>query len=101
MHVLLFDIDGTLISSGGAGKAALEAAAAEEFGGARPTDALVLSGRTDVAIVRDLLAIYEIADTPENRGRLVAGYLRHLPRCLEEKAGRVLPGIQGLLGQLG
>ena len=32
MHVCLFDIDGTLISSGGAGKAALEEALLEEFG---------------------------------------------------------------------
>jgi phosphoglycolate phosphatase len=32
LHVCLFDIDGTLIASGGAGKAALEAALASEFG---------------------------------------------------------------------
>ena len=32
MHICLFDIDGTLIASGGAGRAALEAALADEFG---------------------------------------------------------------------
>ena len=40
MHVCLFDIDGTLISSGGAGKAALEIALAKEFGIERITGKL-------------------------------------------------------------
>ena len=32
MHILLFDIDGTLVNSGGAGKAAIEDALTGEFG---------------------------------------------------------------------
>jgi phosphoglycolate phosphatase-like HAD superfamily hydrolase len=100
MHVCLFDIDGTLISSGGAGKAALEMALAHEFGITRPIDKLELSGRTDRAITRDLFRMHTLEESPDNWQRLVAAYLRHLPACLSRCAGRVLPGIAALLEQL-
>jgi phosphoglycolate phosphatase len=98
MHVCLFDIDGTLIASGGAGKAALEAALAEAFGVPHILDKLELSGRTDRAIIADLLRLHVIDDTPENHELLRDAYLRHLPRYLP--AGRVLPGIAELLAHL-
>jgi phosphoglycolate phosphatase-like HAD superfamily hydrolase len=97
MHVCLFDIDGTLISSGGAGKAALELALFQEFGIERITDKLVLSGRTDRAICRDLFAYHVLDDTPENWRRLIDAYLQNLPHCLATKGGKVLPGITELL----
>jgi phosphoglycolate phosphatase-like HAD superfamily hydrolase len=100
MHVCLFDIDGTLIASGGAGKAALEAALAEVFGVTRLIDQLQLSGRTDRAIVGDLFRLHVLDDTPENRRRLTDAYLCHLPACLARTSGRVLPGVAALLGQL-
>jgi len=97
MYICLFDIDGTLISSGGAGKAALVAGLAEDFGIDRPIDTLQLSGRTDTSIVSDLLRLHGLDDTPDVRSRLTAAYLRHLPRCLATGTGRVLPGIVELL----
>jgi phosphoglycolate phosphatase len=98
MHVCLFDIDGTLIASGGAGKAALEAGLVEEFGVPLVLDKLQLSGRTDRSILVDLLRLHRLDDTKENYDRLREAYLRHLPRFLH--AGRILPGITGLLGHL-
>ena len=98
MHICLFDIDGTLIASGGAGKAALEAALAEEFGVLPTLDKLQLSGRTDRAIAADLFRLHSIDDTPENHERLRNTYLRHLPRHL--RAARVLPGVAELLAHL-
>jgi phosphoglycolate phosphatase-like HAD superfamily hydrolase len=100
MHVCFFDIDGTLISSGGAGKSALEAALAEEFGITGPIEKLPLGGRTDMAILGDLLRMYELAESAENGARLIDAYLRHLPRCLATGCGRVLPGIVELLAHL-
>jgi phosphoglycolate phosphatase len=100
MHIVLFDIDGTLISSGGAGKAALEMALAEEFGIHHLIEKLQLSGRTDRAIVADLFRLHALADTPANLQRLIAAYLRHLPECLALYHGRVLPGIAALLEEL-
>jgi len=100
MIVCLFDIDGTLISSGGAGKAALEAALADEFGVTHLIEKLKLSGRTDRAIIRDLFRMHVIDDTPENLRRLIAAYLVRLPECLRRSAGRVLPGVAELLLRL-
>jgi phosphoglycolate phosphatase-like HAD superfamily hydrolase len=100
MHVCLFDIDGTLISSGGAGKAALEAALADAFGMTPVTAKLELSGRTDRAICRDLFRHHGLEDSADNMERLMGAYLRHLPACLNRKGGRVLPGVEALLATL-
>ena len=100
MHVCLFDIDGTLISTGGAGKAALEAAMLAEFGIANCMEKILLSGRTDRAILRDVFLCHAIDESPATRERLLNAYLAHLPDCLARIQGRVLPGIAEFLDQL-
>ncbi len=100
MHICLFDIDGTLISSGGAGKAALEAALAVEFGVPVISDQLTLSGRTDRAILADLVRFHALALCPTTSQRLIASYLHHLPSSLAAGRGQVLPGVLALLDQL-
>jgi phosphoglycolate phosphatase-like HAD superfamily hydrolase len=110
MHVLLFDVDGTLISSGGAGRAALELGLAEEHGRGPLSRELVLSGRTDPAILSDVLRLADLPDTAENRERLRAAYLRHLPARMAAHThdeppsspyhARVLPGVVDLLERL-
>jgi phosphoglycolate phosphatase len=100
MIACLFDIDGTLLASGGAGKAALEAAVTGEFG-VTLQGQIPYAGRTDRAIVRDLFRLHAIAETPENLRTLLDGYLRRLPESLRRHDGRVLPGIASLLQQLG
>jgi phosphoglycolate phosphatase-like HAD superfamily hydrolase len=100
MNVCLFDIDGTLIASGGAGKAALERALASLFGVTRPIDKLQLSGRTDRAIVADLFRLHALEPTADNHARLTEAYLSHLPACLAASTGRVLPGVAALLERL-
>jgi phosphoglycolate phosphatase-like HAD superfamily hydrolase len=110
MHIVLFDIDGTLISSGGAGRAALLAGLDEEFGPRRLDGHLELRGRTDRAILHDLLRLAGLPDTPENIDRLRAAYLRQLPALMRAHAtevaadsryhARVLPGIAALLDGL-
>lgn len=100
MHICLFDIDGTLIASGGAGKTALEMALASEFGIDQAIERLQLSGRTDRAITRDIFDLHGLDDTPTNWERMVEGYLRHLPASLARSTGCVLPGIAELLAHL-
>lgn len=100
MIVYLFDIDGTLVSAGGAGKAALIDALSEEFGIAHTLDRLVLSGRTDRAISADLLGLCGLDDTDHHRARLLDAYLRLLPATLASRPGRVLPGVACLLDRL-
>ncbi len=100
MNVFLFDIDGTLIRSGGAGKAALEAALASAFGINEQQGRVEFSGRTDRAIAQDMLTLNGIAPTAEKIERLLAAYLGHLPDALKKTAGTVLPGIAALLETL-
>jgi len=99
MITCLFDIDGTLLASGGAGKAALESAFAEIFGVALRVQ-IPYSGRTDRAISRDLLRLHEVEDSPSNWERLRDAYLARLPDSLNRHDGRVLPGILTLLQTL-
>ncbi len=93
MIACLWDIDGTLLASGGAGKAAMDAALAAEFGIHVPIVYSSMTGRTDRGIARDQFALHGIADTPENWERFIAAYLRFLPQKLVECQGSVLPGI--------
>jgi phosphoglycolate phosphatase len=99
MHVCLFDIDGTLLNSGGAGKAAIEAALVEDFGVTLRVQ-VTYSGRTDRAIGRDLLHLHGIEPTPENWQRLARGYLARLPASMTSNRGTICPGIPALLHDL-
>ena len=54
MRVWLFDIDGTLIASGGAGQEATFAALAEAFGVPVTRAGIGFAGRTDRAIATDV-----------------------------------------------
>ena len=100
MHVLLFDIDGTLIDAGGAGQAAMEQAVAIEFGEARPVKDIPAAGRTDRAIGRDLFDYYAIPATDENWNRYLDTYYSLLPDSLRTRQGAILPGVVSLIEQL-
>ncbi len=100
MPTLFFDIDGTLIRTGGAGKAAMEAALRTAFGVADIRDTIPYGGRTDPDIGRDLLRVHDLDPTPANAERLRDAYLRHLGPCLTAIRGHVLPGIAELLAKL-
>jgi phosphoglycolate phosphatase-like HAD superfamily hydrolase len=99
MFVFLFDIDGTLIHTGGAGGAALLAAFREEFGIEQPAE-VMFSGRTDRGIARDLFTAHGVPDTAENWERLRLAYLARLGHYLPKHQGRVLPGVVELLEHL-
>ncbi len=96
MLTLLFDIDGTLINTGGAGGTALIEAFREDFGVENPAK-VPFSGRTDRGIGTNLFEQHGIDDSPENWQRLRDGYLARLPIHLSQRDGRVLEGVLRLL----
>lgn len=100
MLVLLFDIDGTLIHTRGAGRRALEEAMREAFPIPGPVADVPLHGRTDRAIGHDLFSLHAIESTEANWARLKRAYLNQLPRQLQTGPGEVLPGIRPLLQEL-
>jgi phosphoglycolate phosphatase len=101
VRLLLFDIDGTLVHTSGAGRRAIDAALRDLYGWNDPTAGLAFGGMTDPLIVREVflrrgLAAEQVA---EAMPRLVPIYLRHLERELEVgRAGcRALPGVRELV----
>jgi phosphoglycolate phosphatase len=98
--LVLFDIDGTLLHSGGAGEAALRLALRDRFGRDDDLARVEIAGRTDAGIARQIFALHGIEPTPENLARFFDGYLHHLEKLLPQTAGHLLPGILDLLEKL-
>ena len=98
--LLLFDIDGTLIASGGAGEHALRLGIKDRFGLDEDFRGIEIAGRTDSGIARQFFAKHSLPATPENTAAFFDAYLHHLPSLLSQKNGRLLPGILPLLDAL-
>ena len=102
--LLLFDVDGTLIESRGAGRVALGEAMREAFGLTGPIDEHDFRGKTDPWIVRELLRLSGWSDEriDERLPEVWAPYLRHLDVALADPATRPTPcpGVPRLLEQL-
>jgi len=99
-RLLLFDIDGTLITSGGAGEGALKDAMKDRFGVQEDLQGILLAGATDARIARELLAKHGIEASAENVTALLDEYLQHLSGRMPLHAGRLLPGIIPVLEAL-
>jgi len=100
MHVVLFDIDGTLVRTGGAGKAAMEEALRTVFGLSEVKDGVPYAGRTDRAIARDLLLLHGIPPQEENIACLQEAYLELLPEMLRQRGGTICPAVPEVLERL-
>lgn len=85
--LLLFDIDGTLVHSAGAGRAAIEGAMHAVYGTAGPIDELRFDGLTDPQIVRTLLRAVAWEDEAIDAG-LGAVWAEYEGRLVEELAAR-------------
>lgn len=76
--VLLFDIDGTLVTTGGAGRRAISRSFEKLHGRRDACDSFSLSGMTDRSIVRKALGIIGVEATPEAIDAVIDGYLTFL-----------------------
>ncbi len=99
-RLFLFDIDGTLITSGGAGESALIEAMAARFGVQEDLKSITLPGATDARIAVALLERHGLEVSPENTAALLDSYLHFLRLSMSKFPGRVLPGIIPLLDAL-
>lgn len=95
--LLLWDIDGTLIASGGAGMRALQAALRNVFGVEGSLDGIDFAGRTDQWIMREVFRKFGISPMPENFARFFEAYVAALPAELANPHARVLPGVRAIL----
>jgi len=99
VKLVLFDVDGTLIHTGGAGRRSLELAFEELFGLKRAFEGIPLTGRLDSAIIKDGLRRHGLN---ASLGLVKERYLHHLRReILRPAPGKgVLPGVRRLLAAL-
>lgn len=104
--LLLFDIDGTLIDTGGAGLKSLREGFFEAFPDFcdQPFPHLELGGATDHGIAMQVFAHFGLEDSMEFRSRFLEAYAEKLEQSLMDfsRAGRggVLPGVIPLLEAL-
>ena len=91
-RLLLFDIDGTLVNTGGAGVQSLKTTLRNRFRAEDDLHDIEIAGKTDRAIIRDILHKYQVDPTEENIISFACEYIDNLPLCLSRTRGRVLPG---------
>jgi phosphoglycolate phosphatase len=102
IRAVLFDIDGTLLVTGGAGGVAWQRAFEElhgvEANVAEHTDAGMTDPEIAAIVFREAIGR---EGTPEERAKAIGCYLKHLPDTVAESGGyRVMPGIERLLDRL-
>jgi phosphoglycolate phosphatase len=102
IETALFDIDGTLLVTGGAGAVAWQRAFEELHGVEADIGEHTEAGMTDPEIAEIVFREVIGRDgTPPERSRAIAGYLDHLADAVAESSGyRTMPGIEELLPSL-
>jgi phosphoglycolate phosphatase-like HAD superfamily hydrolase len=99
--LILWDIDGTLIVSHGAGVRAMERGFRERFNRDCDLSRIDWAGRTDSWITSEVLRHHQLPVTSENVQAYLAAYLSALPKELAAgPQGQVLPGVLELLETL-
>lgn len=103
-RLLLFDIDGTLLSTNGAARRAFHRALLDVYGTAGPIDTHEFDGKTDPQIARELLAADGLADhaIDQSLPRLFDEYLANIAREMSgpRHSTSVYPGVRELLDAL-
>lgn len=102
MKLLLFDIDGTLLNTGGAGTLALRNTLTQIWGTVGPIDRYDLGGRTIREILRDLLTAGGIdeADIWPRFDEFVVKWPPELARVIQDFDVRRCPGTLELIDAL-
>lgn len=104
MRLILFDIDGTLLWTAGAGRRAIHQALLDEMGTAGPIDGYRFDGKTDPQIVRELMTLagHPEASSDDRVTAVCRRYVELLTVELEKptQTTKVYTGIKELLAAL-
>ena len=103
MKVILWDVDGTLVTTGGVGAEAFSTAIETLYGVPAGDHGVSLAGKTDLQIAREILTALDLHDDAEAR---LPGLLAETERLVAagrdriREWGRILPGVPALLDAL-
>jgi phosphoglycolate phosphatase-like HAD superfamily hydrolase len=100
VRLILFDIDGTLIRTGGAGVQAFAKVFETEFNAVDGFEKLKFGGRTDYSLLREFFNFHQIEPSPENFKRFTDRYVFWLDQILHQTQGEVCVGVRELLAEL-
>src|SRR6478672_13289076 len=100
VRLVLFDIDGTLIRTGGAGVKAFAKVFQTEFGAVDGFEKLKFAGRTDISLVREFFTYHNIPATPQNFERFFAKYVFWLDHTLNESVTEVCEGVEDFISRV-
>jgi phosphoglycolate phosphatase-like HAD superfamily hydrolase len=100
VQLVLFDIDGTLVHTGGAGIKAFARTFATEFNAHDGVEKINFAGRTDVNLVREFFGLHQIAATPENFRRFFDRYVFWLDQTVAQNHGGACHGVEGFIDDL-
>ena len=98
--IVLWDIDNTLLYTGGAGSIAMNRAFVDLYGQQDGFARVEFSGRSDRAILADAFRAHGITASPEEHSRFLEAYVPHIEAALHETSGRLMPGIPQVLSAL-
>ncbi len=100
VRLVLFDIDGTLVRTGGAGVQAFAKVFETEFNAIDGFERLKFAGRTDKSLLREFFGFHNIEPTEANFHRFFERYVFWLDEIMRWSQGHVCPGVREFIDGL-
>ena len=98
--LVLFDIDGTLVSTGGAGTRSMNLAFNELFGVQDAFKNIPMAGKTDLQIMKEGLKTHGLPHLDGNVEKMMNGYIKFLQIEINNPMKHLMPGIKESLALL-
>ena len=100
IRLVLFDIDGTLVRTGGAGIQSFQRVSETQFGATGGFERFKFAGRTDFGLVREFFGQRYIPSTPENFERFFLHHVHWLHQILGASHAEECPGVREFIRDL-
>lgn len=100
VRLVLFDIDGTLVHTGGAGTKAFSQTFSHVFGLTHGAERMKFAGRTDVSLVREFFQIHGVPESQANFRKFFENYVFWLEQIMARSTGGPCAGVADFIAGL-